>query len=573
MGEHEIKVEYYEHEGGATVHLHWWADRTDADDNRLITSLQTLWGTISPANDTDSYYFDALQGQAVSIWMTKTVLQGLDPYLILYGPGGNELARNDDSGDGNNAFLDRIVLPQTGRYQIVARSYNGNSSGPYKLSLRLHQPGHPSRDVYTANHGTNLPGTLARSEGQGPTGDQDVDNAYDFLGDTHRYYWQTHRRDSFDNRGATLIATVHYGQNYVNAAWDGEQMFFGDGMAVNDVTAHELTHGVIQYTANLEYVWQSGALNESFADIFGAMVDRDDWLMGEDLPSDALGGREAIRDLSDPSRFGQPAHTRDWVSTCSDHEGVHTNSGITNKAYHSIATTITKVKAERIFYRTLVTYLQPTSSLEDARAGTLQSAQDLYGANSAEYGAVRDGFNAVGLDGRWNPPSNDCTCAATTSMVDSAAPRDQQVSPLQVISTLYRVRDRLLGGSAAGQHYRKLYERHTGRISTLLLLSPGLRSAGGRLLRGFTPGLNRLADGVGHEMVITRQMVTEVMTFLQLLAEADQAQRGGELAKAIWREMARLDWNRLADVTFDQAWRYLDSINLSTPMYLPAILK
>ena len=158
-------------------------------------------------------------------------------------------------------------------------------------------------------------------------------------------------------------------------------------------------------------------------------------------------------------------------------------------------------------------------------------------------------------------------------MVDSAAPRDQQVSPLQVISTLYRVRDRLLGGSAAGQHYRKLYERHTGRISTLLLLSPGLRSAGGRLLRGFTPGLNRLADGVGHEMVITRQMVTEVMTFLQLLAEADQAQRGGELAKAIWLEMARLDWNRLADVTFDQAWRYLDSINLSTPMYLPAILK
>ncbi len=258
------------------------------------------------------------------------------------------------------------------------------------------------RRTHTASNGTSLPGTLVRSEGDGPAGDQDVDDAHDFAGDTYDYFFNTHGRDSYDDAGATLVSTAHYATNYQNAGWTGTQMLYGDGFAVKDVAAHELAHAVTERTADLEYRAQSGALNESFSDIFGAMVDRDDWLIGEDLP----GG--AIRDLSDPPRFNHPDHTNDWLVTCSDNEGVHTNSGITNKAFFNIATAIGKDSAERIFYRALTVLLmhQPQASLEDARSAALQAAADLFGNGSAESQAVNSGFAAVGLNGSWQPSSS-----------------------------------------------------------------------------------------------------------------------------------------------------------------------
>jgi Zn-dependent metalloprotease len=414
------------------------------------------------------------------------------------------------------------------------------------------------RKTYDANQTTNIPGILERSEGDGPTGDQDVDNAHNFAGATYDYYYITHSRDSYDNQGATIISTTHYGSNYLNAFWNGEQMVYGDGFPVNDVAAHELTHAVTEHTANLEYRWQYGALNESFSDIFGAMVDRNDWLMGEDLPPQILGGREAIRDLSNPPSFDQPDHTKDWVETCSDNEGVHTNSGITNKAYYNIATAITKDKAERIFYRTLTVYLHTTSSLEDARAGALQSAQDLYGSNSTEYNAVRDGFNAVGLDGQWNPPTNDCICAAKVAMTDMTANPDQ-VSALETMTTLYGLRDQLLNTSETGQYYRTLYEENTNRISYLLLMDSTLLVQGSNILHQVTPGLYQLVDGKGDKSTITRQMVTEITSFLQRLAKADKDRGGDALAQTIEQEMARIDINKLIGITFQETWELLNS--------------
>jgi Zn-dependent metalloprotease len=259
-----------------------------------------------------------------------------------------------------------------------------------------------NRQTYSANNGTSLPGTLRRAETAGPTGDADVDHAHDFVGATYDYYAATHARDSYDNAGATLIATVHYSVNYQNAFWDGTQMVYGDGFPVKDVTAHELTHAVTERTANLEYRWQSGALNESISDIFGAMVDRDDWLMGEDLP---IG---AIRDLDNPGAFGQPGNASGWVQTCGDNEGVHTNSGIPSKAFVNVATSIGKGDAERIFYRALTVYLQPQSTLEDSRAAALQAAEDLFGVASTQAQAVNTGFGAVGLTGTFSPPANSC---------------------------------------------------------------------------------------------------------------------------------------------------------------------
>lgn len=428
-----------------------------------------------------------------------------------------------------------------------------------------------NRETYDANHGTSLPGTLVRSEGDGPTGDQDVDNAHDFAGDTYDYYWNTHNRDSYDDQGATLISTANYGTNYMNAFWNGVQMVYGDDFPVIDVVAHELTHAVTERTAALEYRWQSGALSESFSDIFGAMVDREDWLMGEDLPDSVLGGREAIRDMADPARFGQPAHTSDWVETCSDNEGVHTNSGIPNKAFYNIATAIGKDKAELIFYRTLTIYLSISSSLEDARAAALQSAIDLYGGGSAEYTSVDDGFNAVGLDGVWEPAPNSCTCAASVAISDGTVYPDR-LSALKVAGTLYRVRDQLLTSKAAA-HYRALYEQHTGRISQLLLQDAGLRATGGEILKQVTPGLSHLMDGAGDQDVVTREMVDRVVAFLHQLAEEDRSRGDGQLADTIEQEMARIEWDRLVGMTFAEAWEYIQSRITIRFLYLPLIVR
>lgn len=414
------------------------------------------------------------------------------------------------------------------------------------------------RKTYDAKGTRSLPGTLARSEGETAVGDKDVDNAHDFAGATYDYFKATHGRDSYDNNGASLISTANYGVNYPNAFWNGNQMTYGDDFAVKDVAAHELTHAVTERTAGLEYVWQSGALNESMSDVFGAMVDRDDWLMGEDIPSDKLGGREAIRDLENPTRLGQPDHTKDWVKTCSDNEGVHTNSGITNKAFYNIATAIGKDKAEKIFYRTLTVYLQPTSSLEDARAKALQSAQDIYGTGSAEFNAVQAGFGAVGLDGVWNPPTNDCSCLATVVLGASLVFNDA-LDAIESAAILYRARDQLLGDTPVGRYYRDLYYSHTARMSMLTIRDASLRQTGASVIKQLTPGLEMMMNGNGNQPTLTTSQVLEMRSYLLQMARADRQLGDGALAATIEREMFRFDWDKLDGMTYDQAWAYVQS--------------
>src|SRR5262249_33730160 len=205
-----------------------------------------------------------------------------------------------------------------------------------------------NRSVYTAGGGSTLPGTLVRSEGGAPTGDADADAAYRFAGDTYNYYLTQHGRDSYDGAGAPILSTVHYcpsndNCNYQNAFWNGTQMVYGNGFAsADDVDAHELTHAVTEHSARLFYYMQSGALNESFSDIFGETVDLMNgagtsppavrWLMGEDIP-----GIGAIRNMMNPNQFGDPGKTSDSAQfACqpsSDVGGVHTNSGVPNHAY------------------------------------------------------------------------------------------------------------------------------------------------------------------------------------------------------------------------------------------------
>jgi len=405
------------------------------------------------------------------------------------------------------------------------------------------------RRTYNAFNTTSLPGTLARTEGQGPVGDADIDNAHDFAGDIYDYFSNVHGRDSYDNGGGAIHSTAHYGVNYLNAFWNGVRLVYGDGMPVNDIVGHEFTHGVTQYTAGLVYRWQSGALNESVSDVFGVAIDPADWLIGEDSP---LG---AIRDMSNPPAYGQPGHTDDWFATCEDEEGVHTNSGITNKAFYNIATTIDRTSAERIFYRALTVYLSAEASLEDMRAAALQSARDLFGTGSAEETAAQNGFNAVGLDGTFNPPPNFCPCPATVTLADKQLYSDR-LSAIEVAATLYRTRDELLSTTAVGERYTELYYQHVGRISYLLLRHSELRAMAAEVLREVTPGLTLLLDGHGDRARVSKEMVTEVNTFLHALAAADKA---GELVEAIKRERERINLKDLAGLSFTEAWKALNN--------------
>ncbi|AEN09854.1 MULTISPECIES: M4 family metallopeptidase [unclassified Streptomyces] len=226
-------------------------------------------------------------------------------------------------------------------------------------------PSKPHRTLYDCRHGTDLPGHKVRDEGDEPTQDASVNRAYAGLGATFELLLAEYGRSSIDGKGLPLIGSVHYDEKYNNAFFDGEQMVFGDGdgevfldftLAI-DVIAHELTHGLTQYTANLAYQGQSGALNESVSDVFGSLVkqyslgqsaEQADWLIGADILAPRVSG-DALRSMKAPGtaydddvlgKDPQPASMDDYVETQEDNGGVHINSGIPNRAFHLLATAL-----------------------------------------------------------------------------------------------------------------------------------------------------------------------------------------------------------------------------------------
>lgn len=242
-------------------------------------------------------------------------------------------------------------------------------------------------------------------------------------GEAYEYYENTFNRQSISQslqgQGQNILSFVNvadeFGNTMGNAFWNGAGIFYGNGdNAFNslgralDVAGHEMSHGVIQNSANLEYRNESGALNESFADIFGAMIDRDDWQMGEDVVRTSTFPSGALRDLSDPHNgaatgdFGrgwQPRHYNERFTGSEDNGGVHINSGIPNYAYYLFATnnSVGKNRAEQVFYRALTTYLTKSSGFAEMRTAVVRSAQDLYGADVVS--AARSAFDQVGILG------------------------------------------------------------------------------------------------------------------------------------------------------------------------------
>ncbi len=248
------------------------------------------------------------------------------------------------------------------------------------------------------------------------------------VGQVFEYFFTTHNRQAIDGKGSTIISVIHVtdgGQGMDNAFWNGVAMAYGDGnqafkplAGALDVAAHEMAHGVIQHTVNLEYKFQSGALNESFADVFGVMVDREDWRLGEDVVQTTFFPSGALRDMADPHNGGnsvndngwQPAHMNEFLNLTIDQDngGVHINSGIPNKACQLIGEAIGKDKTEQIYYRVLdARYLNSQSNFVDMRLGAIRAAKDLFGENAPEVAAVIAAFDAVGIVGDTGTPPPD----------------------------------------------------------------------------------------------------------------------------------------------------------------------
>ncbi len=300
---------------------------------------------------------------------------------------------------------------------------------------------------------------MVRKEGEGPTADVAVNEAYDGSGYTYDLYNEIYQRNSIDGNGMRLDSTVHYRVGYDNAFWDGEQMVYGDGdenlpvserlfnrftIAV-DVMGHELTHGVTQYEAKLTYSQQPGALNESMSDVFGSLVKQyhlqqvatdADWLIGQGLLTENVKGI-ALRSMKAPGtayddpvlgKDPQPGHMKDYVNTLSDNGGVHINSGIPNHAFYIIATELGGYaweKAGQIWYVTLKDKLSANSNFQNCADLTYQAAADLFGAGSVEQQAVQKGWAEVGLtvgEGDSSTTSNGGGCLEALLRLVGAAP-------------------------------------------------------------------------------------------------------------------------------------------------------
>ncbi len=280
------------------------------------------------------------------------------------------------------------------------------------------------RSIYDARHGEQLPGVLAREEGARRSGDAQVDQAYDGLGATYAFYEDVLGRSSIDGQGQGLDASVHYGRGYMNAFWDGRQMVFGDGDGEIfgpftrhlDVVGHELTHGVISYEAAFDYQDQPGALNESFADVFGSLVlqykrkqsaKEASWLIGKGLL--VKYPRQALRSLAAPGtaydnpligKDPQPAHFEDYRPQAypDDNGGVHIFSGIPNHAFYLAAMKLggnAWEKAGRAWYLALTDLLGRHALFADAALATVTAASRLFGAPAGKL--VREAWTEVGV--------------------------------------------------------------------------------------------------------------------------------------------------------------------------------
>ncbi len=318
--------------------------------------------------------------------LTESELVFFNPELFALAPDSTALAYH-------------LILTTADESDSMVVIVDAETGKPW-ISYANHQQG-LNRAIYDGNYTTTGSSYCYNEYGPVGTASNDCIAAFVNTGATYSYFFNTHGRDSFDNRGAQMVALARYG-TMANAFWNGRYTAYGPGWATRDIVAHEWTHAVTQYTANLVYRNQSGAINEGMSDIFAAMIDRDDWLIGED----ANGG--PIRSMANPTLYNQPDRVSNYVCTTQDNGGVHINSGIPNKVAYLMSdggtfngrtiTGIGRSATERIFYRALVGGLNQMANFNDLHNALLSAAASLYGTGSTQYNTTNLASQAVELN-------------------------------------------------------------------------------------------------------------------------------------------------------------------------------
>jgi len=365
------------------------------------------------------------------------------------------------------------------------------SAPPAELpTLRAHRTTaaaeHPTRRViHSAGNTEQLPGTVARTDVDPPTGDAAVDEAHASSAQVWDLFAEQFGRLSVDGAGSTLSVTVHYGQDYDNAFWDGSQLVFGDGdgevfdrfTKPMDVMAHEFTHGVTQFSAGLTYQGQSGALNESVSDVFASMTKQwslsqqaaeADWLIGEGLFRPGIDAR-ALRSMLEPGtayddpqlgRDPQVGSMADYVDTTEDNGGVHLNSGIPNRAFALAAVAVGGSSWERtgkVWYDALTggTITADTDFVRFAEA-TVASATRLFPEDASVAEQVRAAWEQVGVLGADAPTGSP---TPPVDAVPASAARTVAVSRSGGFAGLVRAGQLDLDGDPQGAEVRELLLR------------------------------------------------------------------------------------------------------------------
>ncbi|MCS7036932.1 MAG: M4 family metallopeptidase [Saprospiraceae bacterium] len=326
------------------------------------------------------------------------------------------------AGNGNpvtGSGLDLRNINRTfGAWQIGSNYYMEDASKPMFNAAASQMPNKPVGVIVTLNAKNTTPSkpntfdyTIVISNSTVFNNRSAVSAHWNAI-QSHDYFRSTHGRNSIDGKGGNIISFFNVaddnGGPMDNAYWNGFAMWYGAGNTFFfdlarglDVGAHEMGHGVIENTANLEYQYESGALNESFADVFGACVDRGDWLIGEDVVRPGATPNNCLRDMQFPNNGSpaQPKHMSEKYVGPQNNGGVHINSGIVNRAFVLFAThsAVGLDRAERVYYKALRDYLVKSSQFIDCRLAVIQAATDLYG--SAVANAAANAFATVGIGG------------------------------------------------------------------------------------------------------------------------------------------------------------------------------
>lgn len=306
--------------------------------------------------------------------------------------------------------------------QMGMMSLHFNQIAHAKYRLICNRNNVPDNDQ-NPNNNCDQASEYVRLEGQAAGSVADVNLAYDYSGITYDYFFNRFGRDSIDGAGMPLYSLVKYcypsvACPYGNAFWNGRQMTYGDGYAsADDVVGHELAHGVTEFTAGLFYYYQSGAINESMSDVFGELIDFTSgfgggrgndtasarWLMGEDLSIGAIRNMKDPTLYSDPDRTGSPYYNLD--ATGSDSGGVHSNSGVNNKAAYLMVdggsfngytvTALGENKTAQIYYYTLAYLLTSGSDYQDLFNDLQQACSSLIGKHGITYADCQEVRDAV----------------------------------------------------------------------------------------------------------------------------------------------------------------------------------